>query len=254
MTIYAIGDIHGQTGMLEAALERIDQDGADLGPGGADELIFLGDLCDRGPDSRGVIERISSAMAQGQRWTAIRGNHDTMFRRFLRNGEIHDPAIKSGIPWTHYRLGGPETLRSYGVDPDGDLPRVMAEAQAAVPQTHVDFIDSMPLYLERGQWLFVHAGIRPGVAMADQAEQDLIWIRDGFLDHPAPLPWTVVHGHTVMDHAHWAGNRVSLDTGAGALPPRHLTAAAIDGDEVFVLTEEGRVALARSEHPQAVTS
>ncbi|QPM91574.1 metallophosphoesterase [Pseudooceanicola algae] len=251
MTIYAIGDIHGQTGMLDAALERIDRDGGETGPDGADEVIFLGDLVDRGPDAAGVIEKIASGIAQGKRWTAIRGNHDTMFRRFLRDGTLHDAAILSGNPWTHFRLGGVATLYSYGLDPDLDHEDLVAAAQKAVPQHHVEFLDTCPLWIERGGWLFVHAGIRPGVALEKQAEQDLIWIRDGFLTHAGDLPWTVVHGHTVMDDPVWAGNRVSLDTGAGAMPPRHLTVAAIEDDTVFILTDEGRQELLREAHPDA---
>lgn len=246
MTIYAIGDIHGQIGMLEGALARIAADGAQDGPGGPDEVIFTGDLVDRGPEARAVIDRLIAGQAEGRRWTVIRGNHDTMFRRFLANGELHDDRIRSGAPWTHFALGGCATLESYGVatGPERSPADLFAEAREKVPQAHIEFIDAMPLWAERGDLLFVHAGIRPGIPLARQEEQDLIWIRDEFYAETGPHPWLIVHGHTIVDQVTHFGNRIDIDTGAGASgTPRFLSAVAFEGPRAFVLSEAGRVPL-----------
>ncbi len=246
MTIYAIGDIHGQLGMLDAALDRLARDGADLGPQGKDELIFLGDLVDRGPQSREVLERIITNMAAGQRWTAIRGNHDEMFRVFLESGQIAHKEVKSGLLWLERRLGGTQTLRSYGieVDEDSDPATVREAAVQQVPAAHRAFLDAMPLWQERDGLLFVHAGIRPGVALQDQTVSDLTWIRDPFYAVTDPFPWLIVHGHTVMPAPTHFGNRIDIDTGAGANPsPKYLTLAAFEGRDCFIVTEDGRVPL-----------
>ncbi|WP_010141658.1 metallophosphoesterase family protein [Oceanicola sp. S124] len=243
MTLYAIGDIHGQIGMLDEVLAKIDADGGDTGPGGADEVIFLGDLVDRGPAARQVLERLIAGRAEGRRWTVIRGNHDTMFLRFLRNGELHDPAIKSGNGWTHHLLGGCATLESYGIATGIDrAPEdLFAEAQEKVPAEHRAFLESLPLWQQRPGLLFVHAGIRPGIALEEQAEQDLIWIREDFYAEDGPHPWLVVHGHTIVPAPTHFGNRIDIDTGAGANPaPRYLSCVAFEGTQAFVLSDRGR--------------
>ena len=113
MRIYAIGDIHGQREMLDEQIARIDRDG-----GAEDRLVFLGDLVDRGPDSRGVIDTILDGLDAGRRWRAIRGNHDAMFHDFVTDGTVQNANVASGLPWPHRRLGGLATLASYGVDAD----------------------------------------------------------------------------------------------------------------------------------------
>ncbi|MBT9383973.1 serine/threonine protein phosphatase [Pseudooceanicola sp. CBS1P-1] len=239
MTIYAIGDIHGQLGMLEAALARVAADGA--GPG--DEVIFLGDLVDRGPQSRAVLDLLIAGRAAGRNWTILRGNHDEMFRAALDEGQLHHPAIKSGRSWFDPALGGPETLKSYGVDmSEGrSIAEILAEARARVPESHRTFLRATPLWAERADVLFVHAGLRPGVALSDQVIADLTWIREPFYAVTEPFPWLIVHGHTVVDVPSHFGNRIDLDTGAGARPaPRHLTVAAFEGRDCFILTDQGR--------------
>ena len=131
MTIYAVGDIHGQRALLDEVLERIDRDG-----GSDAEVVFIGDYIDRGPDSRGVIETLSAGQAAGRAWTCLMGNHDRMFGRFLTDGTLTFPAIKSGLHWTHERIGGLETLASYGMDvaKDREEADLWAEARQAVPQ------------------------------------------------------------------------------------------------------------------------
>lgn len=235
MTIYGIGDIHGQKDLLEDVLDRIERDG-----GPEAEVVFIGDYTDRGPDSCGVISTLASGISEGRRWTCLMGNHDRMFGAFLREGVIHDSNIKSGLPWTHDRLGGLETLASYGIDTTGDpaTAALWQDAKDAVPQDHLDFLLSRPLYVERDGLLFVHAGIRPHVALADQVEADLIWIRDDFLLHREAFDWLVVHGHTAVQGADHRGNRVNLDGGAGYGRP--LRVACFEDGEVFELTDQGR--------------
>ncbi len=232
--IYAIGDIHGQIDQLENALRLIEIDG------GADaHIVFLGDYTDRGPDSRAVVERLMNGVAEGRNWTVLRGNHDRMFCRYLADGTEHDAQIKSGKGWFDPALGGAETLRSYGVEVAGT--DTLSRAQAAVPPEHLAFLESRPLWFETDDLIFVHAGIRPNITMEDQIEDDLIWIRVGFLDHEGPFEKLIVHGHTALDTPTHLGNRVDLDGGAGYGRP--LVPAVFDGTICFTLTDQGRVPL-----------
>ena len=201
-----------------------------------------------------------TGQAEGRPWIVLLGNHDRMFSRFVRTGQAADDNIKSNRLWLDDRLGGRATLRSYGVEgpwedargrplgdiraPDVDAPareamaRLHEAARAAVPEAHLDWIDALPLTHEAEGCLFVHAGIRPGVPLAQQAEDDLIWIRDPFLLETAPHPWLVVHGHTPVEAPEHHGNRVNIDTGAGYGGP--VTAMAIEDGTVWVLGETGR--------------
>ncbi len=236
--IYAIGDIHGQSGFLDQALAWIHTDG---GPDA--KIVFLGDLVDRGPDPGGVLDRLISAQAIGRDWTVIKGNHDRMFTRFLGDGTVHDDEIKSGLDWLHPRLGGSQTLAAYGVPDASDraIADVLAEARQAVPPTHLAFLNGLPLYHETDDLLFVHAGIRPGLTLSQQQENDLLWIRAAFLDHVEPHPWTVVHGHTALDYPQHHGNRVNLDGGAGYGRP--IYPAVFEGTDCWLLNANGRTAL-----------
>ncbi|PIE14103.1 MAG: serine/threonine protein phosphatase [Rhodobacterales bacterium] len=233
--IYAIGDIHGHPDELDAALARIERDG---GPGA--HIVFLGDYTDRGPDSRAVIDRLITGQAEGRNWTCLRGNHDRMMALFCGPYPQQDNQLLLGYHWLHPRIGGVETLASYGVAvPDGIRTYQLHEqVRAAVPQAHLDFLAGLQNFHEAGDLLFVHAGIRPGVALQDQKEDDLIWIRGAFLDDPRPHPWLVVHGHTHVPTPEHHGNRVNLDSGAGYGHP--LTAAVFEKGEVSILTDNGR--------------
>ena len=234
--IYAVGDIHGQKTMLEDALARIDRDG-----GG--RVVFLGDYTDRGPDSCGVVELLRNGQNEGRDWITLKGNHDRMFEMFLRDHPANDDRLLVGYHWLHDRIGGIETLASYGVDvPDGiRIYQVHAQARDAVPRDHLTFLAGLPPYHLENKILFVHAGIRPGVPLEQQSENDLIWIRNEFLDDPHPHPWLVVHGHTPGRVAEHFGNRINLDAGAGYGRP--LATAVFEGQECWLLTERGRVPL-----------
>ena len=255
--IYAIGDIHGQLAELGRVLDLIQRDG-----GANAEIVFLGDYTDRGMQSRQVIDVLMEGQAAGLPWTFIKGNHDRMFARFLRSGQIDDPAIKSGKSWLHHRLGGPTTLASYfdlealldvpdwtvemddfGKNPakDARLAEVLDAARTHISEAHLSFLEMCPLTHQIGDLLFVHAGIRPEIALKDQVEDDLIWIRDGWLEFTGALPWTVVHGHTALEAAQHHGNRINLDSGAGYGRP--LTAAVFEDGKVWTLGDKGRTAL-----------
>ncbi len=233
--IYAIPDIHGQDAQLEAALHRVERDG-----GAAAQIVFLGDLVDRGADSRAVIERLMTAQAEGRDWIVLRGNHDQMFVDFLDHGEVGSSRMRAGLTWLNERLGGAETLASYGVSASEAL-HDPAAVRAAVPAAHRDWLAALPLWQEVGDLLFVHAGIRPGLPMRMQDPADLMWIRDGFLDHMAPHPWLVVHGHTALDMPAHFGNRIDLDGGAGYGRP--LWPAVFEGQDCWLLSDRGRVPL-----------
>ncbi|MEP2533092.1 metallophosphoesterase [Shimia sp.] len=236
--IYAIGDIHGHLDKLQGALELIERDG------GADaKVVFLGDLVDRGPNSRGVIELLINGIAQGRDWTVLRGNHDRMMSYWLSDISRPDPQLLVGYHWLHDRIGGLETLASYGVTvEEGDrYCHVHPQAQSAVPQSHQDFLAKLPYFDLDGELLFVHAGIRPEIPLAEQSNDDLCWIRRKFLEYEKPHPWLVVHGHSHVRTAEHRGNRVNLDTGAGY--GRELTTAVFERRDCWVLKDTGRARL-----------
>lgn len=233
--IYAVPDIHGQNALLETALDLIERDG-----GTGARVVFLGDLVDRGPDSRAVIDRLMAAQAAGRDWTVLRGNHDQMFLDFLDAGATGSAHVRAGLTWLNPRLGGADTLASYGVDTHESFPDPAA-ARAAVPRAHRDWLAALPFWMEAGNLLFVHAGIRPGIPLSAQDPADLIWIRDDFLGHPGPHPWLVVHGHTALDYPRHFGNRIDLD--GGAAWGRPLRPAVFEGCDCWLLTPEGRVPL-----------
>lgn len=243
MRTYAIGDIHGQLELLHRAHARIAADQARHGPG---TVVHVGDLVDRGPDSRGVIEHLRAGTLAGQDWVVLKGNHDRMFAGYLSDLRYKEPGLREELSYLHYKIGGGPTLASYGVVNAADRPLapVHAEAVAAVPQAHREFLESRPTMFRQGGAVFVHAGIRPGVALDQQAETDLLWIRGGFLEDRRDHGPLIVHGHTALERATLYGNRLNTDSGAAYGGP--LSAVVIEGGEVFLLTETGRMKL----HPE----
>lgn len=233
MRIYAIGDIHGHLSKLVEAHRQIELDRERTGDAAA-LVVHLGDLVDRGPDSKGVIDYLIEGIDAGQPWRVIKGNHDAMFADFLRNLE-ELPSAHNGYRYLNEGIGGLETLASYGVATKL-LERksgFAARAAAAVPEAHLAFVESLPLYYKTDALLFVHAGVQPGVALDDQSEDDLLWIREPFLLDPVSHGWLVVHGHTPVAKVEHHGNRVALDTGAAFGGP--VTAAVFEDRDVFVL-------------------
>ena len=226
--IYAIGDIHGHAGLLAQMIAEIARDRAEF-PVVEALTVTLGDYVDRGPDSRGVIDMLARNPF-GMPYVALRGNHEAIFEEFLR-----DPSIVG-----YWRdLGGLETLHSYGIDVAplmrGKGQQAAADAlRAALPPSHVDFFAALRLSLFAGHYFLCHAGVRPGVALARQREEDLLWIRDEFLGSHADFGKVVVHGHTPTAMPELLPNRINVDT--GAYISGRLTCAVLEPDRVRVLT------------------
>ncbi|ODR97200.1 hypothetical protein AUC70_13145 [Methyloceanibacter stevinii] len=207
--VYAIGDIHGRSDLLTELLALIESDAA--GGIAAKTLVFLGDYVDRGPDSRGVIELLSANLPPGFATHFLKGNHEQFLLDFL-----DDPSWLDG--WL--RNGGEQTLRSYGADIDGLRDRRAPPAAwrdaflEALPEAHLRFLTTLELKCVVGDYVFVHAGLRPGVPLDRQAPDDLLWIRHEFLDSEEPFGKIVVHGHTPERTPVVRPNRIGIDTGA----------------------------------------
>jgi len=228
--VYAIGDIHGRLDLLDALLASIARDDRDRGDGVETRYIFLGDLIDRGPDSCGVVERLLAFSRSGANARFLMGNHEQVFLRALE-GDAR--ALRFLL-----RIGGRETLLSYGVD-ERDYRGLDFEALAQklaenVPAAHVEFLSGFEDWIELGDYLFVHAGIRPGLAIEEQALEDLCWIREEFLSHRDPFGRIVVHGHSITEDIDVRSNRIGIDTGAFA--SGRLTAIGLEGEERWFLS------------------
>ena len=230
--VYAVGDIHGRDDLLHAMEQRIVADLSRYPPPGEVGVIFLGDYVDRGPGSRAVVERLSAGAVAGLPTRCLLGNHEHAMLRFL-----DDPL---GTPeWLDY--GGRATLGSYGVDAgwagDAESPERLvalgAQAAAAIPPAHLAFLHGLETCIELGGFLFVHAGIRPGVPLARQRRRDLLFIREPFLSTRRRLSHRVVHGHTISDLVEVLPHRVGVDT--GAYRTGQLGAVVIEGENVAIL-------------------
>jgi serine/threonine protein phosphatase 1 len=227
LRLYAIGDIHGCDDMLADVHERIATD-LEARPAADYRVIHIGDYCDRGPDSCGVIARLVRLQTENPRMLFLRGNHDERLLAFLG-----DPSV--GNMYLDPNIGGAATLRSYGVASSrfGILGRGLAAQSAELaermPAEHRAFLENLQTTIRLGDYLFVHAGIRPGVPLADQDPQDLIWIRDEFLTDTSDHGFVVVHGHTIAPTPEVRPNRINVDTGAVFGGP--LTCLVLEGTE-----------------------
>lgn len=233
--LYVVGDIHGQMDRLEDALDWIVNDG------GADaRIVFLGDYVDRGPESRAVLDLMIEARDLGRPWTMLLGNHEDLFLRFLKTPLDTHPRMRSDISWLSPVIGGAETLASFGVtaDPSADPVAICDKARKAVPQAVRDFMAGLPRYFATQDALFVHAGIRPGIPLAQQDPEDLIWIRHDFLDDQRDHGTLVVHGHTPVDIPCHFGNRINCDGGAGYGRP--IYPVVLVGAQAYLLNHLGR--------------
>ncbi|MEM9970667.1 MAG: metallophosphoesterase [Pseudomonadota bacterium] len=236
--IYAVGDVHGHLDKLREAHRRITLDCVEAG--GPAPVVHVGDLVDRGPDSRGVIDFLKGGLARDEDWIVIRGNHDQLLVDFVRGSDGSSDMLRDGLTWLHDRMGGARTLESYGAKKRTLETRATfhRRAREAVLSDHVAFIEALPLWYRAKGMIFVHAGIRPGFPMEAQDEADLLWIRDEFLWHLNDHEALVVHGHTPVDAPTHYGNRVNIDTGAGW--GKELVPVVFDGGVCFALTPEGR--------------
>ena len=207
--LYAVGDIHGRDDLLADLLAKIEADSA-ARPASSRVLVFLGDLVDRGPASAEVVERLRNYRPPRTRLVFLAGNHEEVLLRILDG----DGALVAD--WL--RFGGAECLRSYGVNVARlrKMPpeQAVETVRSALPVAHAQFLRSFDDSFRAGDYLFVHAGIRPGVPLAEQAVSDLRWIREPFLGDRADHGFVVVHGHTIREQIEDAGNRIGIDTGA----------------------------------------
>lgn len=224
LRVYAVGDVHGRDDCLADMERRIGDDLARWPCAGDAAVIFLGDYVDRGPASAAVLERLAPRRFAGLPARLLLGNHEAAMLQFLA-----DPI--GGEEWLDW--GGRETLASYGVGPEG-APRALAVALAeAMPTAHLAVLRELELSIELGGFLFVHAGLRPGVPLERQRRLDLLMIREPFLSSTRVGPHRVVHGHTIAPAVELLPHRIGVDTGAFATGV--LSAVAIEGEEVAIL-------------------
>jgi serine/threonine protein phosphatase 1 len=226
---YGVGDVHGRLDLLDELLGLIEEDIASR-PRKKTYIIFLGDLIDRGPASAGVVERLRIWRPRAGRPIFLAGNHEEVLLNILDG----DASI---LPdWL--KFGGAECAASYGVDVDALRRMEEAEAVAAlrakVPPAHREFLAGFADTFRFGDYLFVHAGIRPGVAVEDQARQDLRWIREPFLSDAKEHGFVVVHGHTIVPAVDERMNRIAIDTGAHRSGV--LTAVGLEGEDRWFLS------------------
>ncbi|NQU60503.1 MAG: serine/threonine protein phosphatase [Rhodospirillales bacterium] len=234
--IYAIGDIHGRPDLLRRLHKRIIDDAGDSSDAGVGRkvCVYLGDYVDRGPDSFGVIDMLVNDPLQGFENVFLKGNHEDIMLTFLEDASDAAQWILNG---------GIETLDSYGIGWSdlrpkiGNMDVIRQAFVDALPESHRNFLSALGLHHQEGDYLFVHAGVRPGRALEEQSAQDLMWIREDFLDWDGD--WRGLLGHFVV-HGHSAGpvpdirkNRVGLDTGAWRT--NRLTALVLDGASVRFL-------------------
>ncbi|MFP5329002.1 MAG: metallophosphoesterase [Alphaproteobacteria bacterium] len=236
-----IGDVHGCLDLLERLLDRIETEIAES-PRRRTAIIFLGDLIDRGPQSAQVVERLRTYRPKLAKPHFIMGNHEEVMLRVLA-GEVD--LFRSWI-----RFGGAQTLQSYGIDAAklGRMPAepMLAELRQAIPEEHVGFLSSFADSISFGSYLFVHAGIRPGIDLSEQSQSDLRWIREPFLYDTSDHGFIVVHGHTITNDVEVMPNRIGIDTGAFCTGT--LTALAVEGRKRWLIqtsqSETERVSLA----------
>lgn len=234
--VYAIGDIHGRLDLLQKMHLLIVEDAKDFA-GVRKALVYLGDYIDRGPQSRETVEHlIGDPLPDFERFYLM-GNHERALLDFLSDS-------RSGRAWMAY--GGGATLYSYGIAIEGPrmeaetLERAQEKFRACLPPRHLEFYQRLSLMHLEGDYLFVHAGVRPGVPLARQQEKDVLWIRGDFLESEESLDKVIVHGHTIITVPEVKKNRIGIDTGAFA--SGKLTCVALEGETArFLDTEKGRI-------------
>jgi serine/threonine protein phosphatase 1 len=227
--VYAIGDVHGCLDQLIAAEERVAKDIQATGQPGP--VVLLGDYVDRGPSSGQVLDHLVRPSGLGLRRLPICGNHDDLFGRFLDQPEAY---------WDWLTIGGDRTLTSYGIDltflgknRKTRLERLTYALDDAVPPSHKEFLSQLPSLLRIGHLVFVHAGIRPGIPLDQQDDEDLMWIRDPFLSEGPNAPLLVIHGHTPQPEPDRGRGRIGIDT--GAYYSGKLTVLKIQGAQVSIV-------------------
>ena len=229
--IYCIGDIHGRYDLLQQLHCRIILDANDYSY--PISVIYIGDYIDRGHQSKQVIDYLLSDPLPNFNSIFLQGNHEQVLLEFL-----HDP--NSAIAW--FSFGGLSTLISYDVKITGipspqQLPGLQIELQDNIPDTHVQFFQQLLPYYEKDGYYFVHAGVRPGVQLKKQRLEDMLWIRDKFLDSQRFHGKVIVHGHSITDVPEIHANRIGIDT--GAYDSNILTCLVLENDEKRFLSTTG---------------
>lgn len=227
--VYAVGDIHGRLDLFEELIRAIEADDALRRPART-TMILLGDLVDRGADSAGVIAR-ARAWGEQRSVTYIKGNHEEMFISAMDKID----ALRGFL-----KFGGRETIMSYGVDAatlaEADYETLQQLMRDKVPQEDIDFLDGFEKLVRIGDYVFVHAGIRPESPLELQLSHDCRWIREPFLSHSGEFPGFVIHGHTVTEDPDVRHNRTGIDT--GAFMSGKLTAIGLEGTERWFIQAE----------------
>jgi len=227
--IYAIGDIHGRADLLDALLAKIDTDNIARGPCKT-RLIFLGDLIDRGPDSKAVVERVMDVKTHYPETRILLGNHEEVFLQALSSNSAG--ALRYAL-----RIGADATIQSYGITGkdyvSASIEELLELSLAKVPESHLEFMAAFEDLVIVGDYAFVHAGVRPDLPLDRQKISDLRWIREDFLNYRGTLEKIVVHGHSIADDVEVTSHRIGLDTGAYASGV--LTAMGFEGGERWLL-------------------
>ena len=229
---YVVGDIHGRVDLLEHLLAKIHAD-LQRRPARKTLVVFVGDLIDRGPSSAQVIERLRCYRRDGVQPVFLLGNHEEVLLRII--------AGDSSVVDSWLQFGGLQCLQSYGVKlaqlRGRSAEEVVEIVRKVVPNEHVEFLDTFVDSCRFGDYLFVHAGIRPGVDVDQQSQADLRWIRDPFLFDESDHGFVVVHGHTISEEVDERPNRIGIDT--GAYRSGILTALAIEGGDRWLIDTRG---------------
>ena len=229
MSLFAIGDLHGCPNELDVLLDAIS-------PGRDDTVVFLGDYVDRGPGARALVDRLLRLQQGVFTSVFLRGNHEDMLLAHLGVAGHHGDV--------YLENGGGATLASYGI-PDGTPGHA---SLALLPAEHVEFFRACRLHYVAGSFLFVHAGVRPGVPLAEQNEEDLLWIREEFFSRPHALPYTVVFGHTPTREVRIdLPYRIGLDT--GLVYGNKLSCLDADGQRLVQVARGARRATTRDLAP-----
>lgn len=223
---YVIGDIHGRLDLFTAMIDAIEADDASR-PAADTQIILLGDLVDRGPDSAGVVAR-TRAWQAARPVRVLAGNHEEMFLNAFQKPEVLRHFLKHG---------GRETILSYGLSKKQfnamNLEELFAMLPQLIPQSERDYIDGFEEIIVAGDYAFVHAGIDPALPLEEQKRSDMLWIRDRFLSHEGALEKVIVHGHTIFSKVMDCGNRIGIDT--GAFRSGVLTALVLEADQKRVI-------------------
>ena len=227
--VYAVGDIHGRADLLARLHKKIAADALNA-PGFRDIIVYLGDYVDRGPDVPGVFDILINHSLDGFERHFLKGNHEDIMMRFLETADGLDGWLMNGAR---------DTMAGYGIEisnifqPASDPEQLRRTLANALAGPHRAFLENLEFYHTEGGYLFVHAGIQPGVALEQQDDHDLMWVRNAFIESDTDHGWRVVHGHTIRDRPQVRPNRIGIDT--GAWHSGVLTAAVIEGGDVRFL-------------------